>query len=193
MEVSLQRSWSTLGLILILAIVNLLLIRQNLDLRRQLAAGGRTLDVTANFLKPGDVVASVNATDLDGRPYQLQYKNDGRHHLLLFFSADCRYCQQQAPLWRDLLDKVDTNRFAVLGVVSDKEDKQYVSTHAEAEGYFNTKTPLPIVFFDKDSLTSYKFNATPTTLLIDEAGTVEHAWVGKWDETSAMEVATALR
>jgi len=49
------------------------------------------------------------------------------------------------------------------------------------------------VFFDKDSLGTYKLNATPTTLLIDEAGTVEHAWVGKWDQASAMEVATALR
>jgi peroxiredoxin len=193
MQVSLQRSWPTFGLILILAIVNLLLISQNLDLRKQLAAGGRTLDVTTNFLKPGDVVAPVTTTDLDGRPYQLQYTNDGRHYLLLFFSANCRYCQQQAPLWRDLLNKVDTNRFAVLGVVSDREQKALVSAHADAAGYFKTTTSLPIVFFDKDALASYKLNATPTTLLIDEAGTVEHAWVGKWDETSAMEVATALR
>jgi len=33
----------------------------------------------------------------------------------------------------------------------------------------------------------------PTTLLIDEDGKVEHAWVGKWDETSAMEIAAALK
>lgn len=193
MELSLQKSWLTFGLILILAVINLLLIRQNLDLRKQLAAGGRTLDLTTNSLKPGDVVSSVVATDLDGHPYQLQYKKDGRHHLLLFFSANCRYCEKQAPLWRDLLDKVDSNRFAVLGVVSDKEEKGLVSAHADAAGYFKTKTPLPIVFFKNDSLGSYKLTATPTTLLIDEGGTVEHAWVGKWDDASAMEVAIALR
>ena len=111
----------------------------------------------------------------------------------MFFSANCPYCEQQASLWRDLLNSVDSNRFAVLGVVSDKEQRDLVSAHAEASGYFKTKTSLPIVFFDKDSLGSYKLNATPTTLLIDEAGTVEHAWVGKWDRASAMEVAAALR
>src|SRR5215212_10150690 len=44
-----QKSWLTIGLILILCVVNLLLIKQNLDLRKQLAAGGRTIDLTTNL------------------------------------------------------------------------------------------------------------------------------------------------
>ena len=55
-----------------------------------------------------------------------------------------------------------------------------------------TKMPLPLVFFDSDSLGSYKLTATPTTLLINEDGRVEHAWIGTWDETKAMEVAVDL-
>jgi peroxiredoxin len=192
-KISPQKSWLSIGLILILCVVNLLLIKQNLDLRKQLAAGGRTIDLTTNFLQPGDVVAPVTATYLDGRPYQLDYKKDGRQRLLLFFSPNCPYCQQQSPLWRDLLEKVDSQRFTVIGVVSDREDKRLVSAHADEAGYFKTKTPLPLVFFDSESLGSYKLSATPTTLLINEDGRVEHAWVGKWDETSAMEVAAALK
>ncbi len=192
-EVSSQISWLTIGLILILGIVNVLLIRQNLDLRQQLAAGARTLDLTTNVLKPGDVVAPVTATDLDGQPYQLEYKKGGRHHLLLFFSPNCPYCEQQSPLWRDLLDKVDRNRFTVIGVVSDKENRRLVSAHADGAGYFKTKTPLPVLFFNDESLGSYKLTATPTTLLIDEDGKVEHSWVGKWDESRSMEVAAALK
>lgn len=188
-----QKSWLTIGLIVILCLVNLLLIKQNLDLRKQLAAGGRTIDLTTNFLQPGDVVTSVTATDLDGRPYQLDYKKDGRQRLILFFSPNCPYCQQQSPLWRDLLNKVDSNRFTVIGVVSAREDKRLVSAHADGAGYFKTKTPLPLVFFDSESLGSYKLTATPTTLLISEDGRVEHAWVGKWDETKALEVAVALK
>jgi len=190
---STQKSWVSIGLIVILCVLDLLLIKQNLDLRKQLAAGGRTLDLTKNFLQPGDVVTPVTATDLDGHPYQLDYKQDGRQRLILFFSPTCPYCQQQSPLWRDLLDSVDSNRFTVVGVVSDREDKQLVSAYADGAGYFKTKTPLPLVFFDSDSLGSYKLTATPTTLLINEAGQVQHAWVGKWDETKAMEVATALK
>jgi peroxiredoxin len=192
-KISPQKSWLSIGLILVLCVVNLLLIKQNLDLRKQLAAGRRTIDVTTNFLQPGDVVAPVTATDLDGRPYQLDYKKDGRQRLLLFFSPNCPYCREQSPLWRDLLDKVDSKRFTVIGVVNDREDKRLVSAHADGAGYFKTKTPLPLVFFDSESLGSYKLSATPTTLLINDDGTVAHAWVGKWDEASAMEVAAALK
>jgi len=188
-----QKSWLSIGLILVLCVINLLLIKQNLDLRKRLTAGGRTIDLTTNFLQPGDVVTPVTATDLNGRPYQLDYKKDGRQRLLLYFSPSCPYCRQQSPLWRDLLDRVDSNRFTVIGVVSDREDRRLVSAHADGAGYFKTKTPLPLVFFDSESLGSYKLSATPTTLLINEDGRVEHAWVGKWDETSAMEVAAALK
>jgi len=178
---------------MLLCVVNLLLIKQNLDLRKQLAAGGRTIDVTTNALQPGDVVTAVTATDLEGRPYQLDYKKDGRERLLLFFSPNCPYCQQQSPLWRDVLDKIDSNRFTVVGIVSDREDKRLVSAYAEGVGYFKTKTPLPLVVFDSESLGTYKLTATPTTLLIDEDGRVEHAWIGRWDETKAREVAAALK
>ena len=188
-----KKSWITIGLILTLCLVNLLLIKQNLDLRKQLAAGARTLDLTTNVLKPGDVVPAVTTTDLDGRSYQLAYNKDGRHRLLLFFSPNCPYSHQQSPLWRDLLDNIDSNRFTVVGVVSDKENKQFVSSHADGAGYFKTKTPLPVVFFDDESLGTYKLTATPTTVLIDEDGKVEHAWVGKWDQSRATEVAAALK
>lgn len=91
-----------------------------------------------------------------------------------------------------MLDKLDRNRFLVVGVVSD-QDKQLVSAHAEAAGYFKTKSRLPLVFFDSESLGSYKLTATPTTLLINDEGKVEHAWIGKWDANSAREVAAALQ
>ena len=192
-KISSHKSWWTIGLFATLCVMNLLLIRQNLDLRRQLAAGGRTMDLTKNFLQPGDVVAPVTATDLEGRAYQLDYKKDGRQRLLLFFSPDCPYCQEQSPLWHDLLDKIDSDRFLVVGVVSDREDRQLVSAHADEAGYFKTKTPLPLVFFDSESLGSYKLTATPTTLLINDDGKVEHAWIGKWDTNSATEVAAAIQ
>ena len=192
-KISSPKLWIPAGLILTLCVINLFVIKQNLDLRKQLAAGGRTLDVTTNSLQAGDLVASLTGTDLDGRPYRLEYKKDGRQHLLLFFSPNCPYCIQQTSLWRNLLDNVDNSRFTVVGVVSDKEDKQSVSTHAEEAGYFKTKTPLPVVFFNSESLGKYKLWATPTTLLIDEDGKVEHAWVGKWDDDRASEVAAAMK
>ncbi|HEY6806999.1 MAG TPA: TlpA disulfide reductase family protein [Pyrinomonadaceae bacterium] len=190
---SAPRSWITTVVVVLLCVVNVLLIKQNFDLRKKLAGGAKIIDLTKNYLQPGDTVAEVTATGFDGQPREIDYKKGGKPRLVLFFSPTCQYCKHQMPMWRDLLDKVDSNRFDVVGVVSDREDKNAVSVYADGAGYFKTKTPLPLVFFDSEALGSYKLTATPTTLLISSEGKVEHAWIGKWDETSAMEVADALK
>jgi len=188
-----KSSWLTGLLILGLILVNLLLVRQNFAMRRELTARADAVDPAAKSLKEGEVVTSIAGSDLDGRSYELNYSKDGRKHLLFFFSPSCRYCVQQAPLWRDMLNKVDNSRVEVLGLLSDKEDKKAVFTHAEELGYFKTRTPLPLLFVSNELLAGYKLMATPTTLLISSAGNVEHVWVGKWDEIKTNEVAAALR
>lgn len=185
-------SLAALGLILALVVVNVLLIRQNLALRSQLSGAGRRAE-TPNVLKAGAAVNPLVGTDLNGQPFEVRYQKDGRRHLLFYFSPNCPYCVQQASQWREVLNKVDDGRISVVGVVSDREDKQAVLAHAEGAGYLKTKTPLSIAFFDDDSLARYKLTATPTTLLINDDGKVEHAWVGKWDEEKANEVAAALK
>ncbi|HKR14834.1 MAG TPA: TlpA disulfide reductase family protein [Pyrinomonadaceae bacterium] len=181
-----------LMLILALVVINVLLLVQNLSLRRQLSSAGR-LDASANALKPGELVTSITGKDLNGQPYQVEYVNGGRKQLLMFFSPSCQYCVQQAPGWRDVLNQIDSNRFNVVGIVGDREDKQEVTQHADGLGYFKTKVALPVVAVNSETLARYKLTATPTTLLIDSSGKVEHAWVGKWDEAKTAEVAAALK
>jgi peroxiredoxin len=187
-----RASLMSLGLILALMAVNLLLIQQNFALRRQLSGGGQKAK-TPNVLKAGETVASIVGTDLNGHPLEVKYQKDGQRHLLLYFSPGCPYCVQQAAQWREMLNNVDGRRISVVGVVSSREDRQEVSSHADGAGYFKTNTPLPIGFFDDDSLARYKLTSTPTTLLIGDDGRVEHAWVGKWDKEKASEVAAALK
>ena len=180
-------------LIVGLIAVNLLLAKQNLAMRQQLKAQADAVSPARQSLKEGEIVTDIAGVSLDGRPFELNYGKDERKHLLFFFSPTCSYCVQQAPLWRDVLNKVDGSRVEVLGLVSDQLNKQEVYTHAEELGYFKTKAPLPVVFATNETLTRYRLVATPTTLLIDKNGTVEHVWVGKWDETKTVEVAEALR
>jgi len=186
-------SWVAPVLILGLIAVNVLLAKQNLAMRQQLRTQADAVNPAGQSLKEGEVVASIAGMGLDGRPYELNYDKDERKHLLFFFSPTCTYCVQQAPLWRDILNKVDCNRVEVLGLVSDKLDKQAVYTHAEELGYFKTKASLPVIFATNETLGRYRLVATPTTLLISKNGTVEHVWVGKWDEIKTAEVAEALR
>lgn len=179
-------------LILALSVSNVLLIKQNITLRRQLNSAG-SIDASANSLKPGEVVTPFAGTDLNGQPYQVQFGKDGRKQLLLFFSPSCPFCVQQAPIWCDVLNRIDSSRFNVVGIVGNREDKQEVASHADALGYFKTKVTLPVVSVNDEMLARYKLTATPTTLLIDDTGKVEHAWVGKWDESRTTEVAAALK
>ena len=180
------------ALILALGIVNVLLIRQNFSLRKQLNASGK-IEASANSLKPGEVMtAPIAGTDLKGQPYQMHYVKDGKQHLLLFFSPSCPYCIQQGPIWAELLNLIDSSRFEVIGIVGDREDKQKVANHASGLGYFKTRLVLPIVSVSDEVLARYKLTATPTTLLIDGRGTVERVWVGKWDQSKIDEVAAAV-
>ncbi|HEX7956832.1 MAG TPA: redoxin domain-containing protein [Pyrinomonadaceae bacterium] len=185
-------SLAAFGLILALMAVNLLLIRQNFALRHQLSEAGRKAEAPV-ALKAGETVNPIAGTDLNGRPFEVKYQKEGRRHLLLYFSPCCTYCVQQASLWREALNRIDDGRVSVVGVVSDREDRQAVLAHADRAGYFKTKTPMPIAFFDDASLARYKLTATPTTLLINEEGKVEHAWVAKWDEEQVSEAAAALK
>jgi peroxiredoxin len=188
-----RSSWVAALLILGLSGVNLLLAKQNLAMRKQLRARAEAVNPATQSLREGEVVASIPGTGLDGRPYEMNYNKDERKRLILFFSPSCTYCVQQAPLWRNILNKVDSSRVEVLGLVSDKLDKQEVYTHAEELGYFKTKAPLPIIFASNESLARYRLVATPTTLLVSKTGVVEHVWVGKWDETKTTEVTAALK
>src|ERR1051325_8383712 len=153
------------ALILALGILNLLLIRQNFSLRKQLNVSGR-IKASGNFLKPGEVVTTpIAGTDLKGQPYQMNYGKNGKRHLLLFFSPSCPYCVKQGPIWANLLNLIDSSRFEVVGIVGDREDKQKVANHADSLGYFKTRLVLPVVSVNDEVLARYKLTATPTTLL----------------------------
>ena len=185
-------SWLAVALILALGILNVLLLRQNLSLRKQLHTAGK-IEASANSLKPGELVTTPLAgTDLKGQAYQIHYGKDAKHHLLLFFSPSCPYCIQQGPIWTNVLNLIDSNRFEVVGIVGDREDKQKVTSHADSLGYLKTRIVLPIISVSEDTLARYKLTATPTTLLIDNNGKVEHVWVGKWDRLKVDEVSSAV-
>ena len=99
-----------LALIVALGILNILLLMQNLSLRRQLNSVGKT-EATANALNPGELVTPITGTDLNGQPYQVQYANDGRKQLLIFFLS-------QLPLLRragsNLARRAQPDRFQPL-------------------------------------------------------------------------------
>jgi peroxiredoxin len=175
-----------------LAAVNTLLIKQNLDLRAHAGELERKLDPASWSLQPGEEVQSFSTFDLNGKPYTVDFKKEGRNKIFLFFTPGCAFCGQQIPYWRDLLNNIDSSKFEVVGLVGERDDKQQVLKHIEEAGYLSAKNPLHVVMGSDNVLRSYKLGSTPTTLLVRADGHTEKVWVGRWDVKIASEASTLL-
>ena len=179
-------------IIFALAAVNTLLIKQDLDLRAHAGELERKLNPASWSLQPGEEVQSFSAFDLDGKPFTVDFKKEGRNKVFLFFTPSCPFCGQQIPYWRDLLNKIDSSKFEVIGLVGERDDKQEVLKHIQAAGYLSAKTPLRVVLGSDNVLRSYKLGTTPTTLLVKADGHTEKVWVGRWDAKIADEASALL-
>jgi hypothetical protein len=157
-------------MLVLLAVVNVLLIRQNLQMR------GRLDQLKPKTLQPGDQVPSFSAQGLHGEMINVDYAGETRR-VLLYFSATCPYCQEQFPYWRELLQRVNGNHFQVLGLVSESEDKTKLDEFLHSIGCES----LHVAFVPNDLLRSYKLSMTPTTLVVLKEGKVEKAWAGRWN------------
>jgi peroxiredoxin len=163
-------------MLLALAVANGLLIRQNLQLRTALNR------YEPEALQPGDKLPSFSAKGLRDEPLQVNYNGRGPKRVLLYFTPPCPYCRQQFAYWREILDRTDRNRFEVIGLVADSEDKSKIEEYLRSVGCANdSSTALPVALIPEDVRRRYKLTATPITLVITNDGTVEEAWSGRWN------------
>lgn len=164
-----------------LAVVNILLIQQNLALRAEINKS------RPDSLQPGDLVPSFSAIDLKGNAVNINYSSKEATRVLLFFTPTCPYCQEQFPYWRKLLEQANRNQFQLLGMVAETENRSKVEEYLRAVGCEG----LRVAFVPKDVFASYKLSVTPTTLVISNQGKVDQIWIGKWD-TSIVPAASSF-
>lgn len=169
----------TFGLYVLLAtmaVANLLLLNQNLRMRRSIEAARPAR------LAVGDRVPRFTATRLDGEQIDVAYTAQGRDRLLFFYTPSCPYSRQQFPGWLDLADRTDKSRIEVLGLVADAEDKAKLRQYLQEMG---RGRPSGVTFdtalVSKEVRSAYKLSETPLTLLIANDGTVKKVWAGRWD------------
>lgn len=169
-------------LVVLLVIANAFLLRQNFAMRAQLDKG------QPNTLKAGDKVREFNAQGLHDEFVPVRYTGQGPKRVLLFFTPACPFCKKQFAYWRELVDKLDTSRFALFGAVSQSDDKSNVLAYLRTMGCDS----LPLLRMPLNEVTSYKLSRTPITLLISNDGKVEKAWIGLWSPEVAEEAAKTL-
>jgi peroxiredoxin len=170
------------AMLVVLAACNLLLIRQNLQLRAQLNSP------EPPSLQPGEKVPSFSAQGLRGETIEVNYGRAGRKRVLLYFTPKCPYCHGQFAYWRELLEHADRDRFEVIGIARDKEDRAKLEEYLRRYGCDGASpTPLRVALVSDEVRRSYKLSATPITLIVAGDGAVERAWEGRWDAAQAAE------
>ena len=85
------------GMVVILAVSNVLLLRQNLQLRNLLKK------FEPDRLKAGDKLESFSALGLHGENITINFASDAPRRVLLFLSPDCPYCREQFGYWSESL------------------------------------------------------------------------------------------
>ena len=164
-----------------LAITNALLLGQNLRLRSALGAG-RALEA----LKPGDKVQPFSAQGLQGEGINIRYAPREPERIFFYFTPTCQFCRAQFAYWRGLLERADRERFEIVGLVSEAEDKSKLGEYLRGVGCSpDSPTPLRVALVPDNVLSSYKLSATPITLVVAGDGTVERVWRGQWSATDA--------
>jgi peroxiredoxin len=170
------------ALICILAVSNLVMIIQNIQMRQQLSK------FRIDRLEKGDQVQPFTALTLSGETINVSYTGKETKRILLYFSAECPYCKEQFTYWREMMDKVNRNNYQIIGLVSDSEDVSKVREYLNSVGC----QTLRVAIAPKDIRANYKLTMTPGTIIIDNSGKVEESWFGGWNEMTLASVATTL-
>jgi hypothetical protein len=101
-----------------------------------------------------------------------------RKTLILAISTNCHFCQESQPFYKTLIDRAN-GRVDIIAVLP--------QSLAEAQLYVQ-KSLAPSVQVVSARLDSVGVGGTPTLLLVDQAGKVEQAWIGKLDDQRQQQV-----
>lgn len=169
----------TVGLYVLLAmmgVANLLLLNQNLRMRRSMEAAHPAR------LAVGDRVPRFTAAGLEGEQIDVAYTGQGRDRLLFFYTPSCPYSRQQFPGWLDLAERANKSKIEVIGLVGDTEDKAKLRDYLHEMGLGRSSgITFTTALVPKEVRSTYKLSETPLTLLIANDGTVKKVWAGRWD------------
>lgn len=156
----------------LLAIVALLLVRQNRVLRDAL----REQRALARSPRSLAYVPAFRAASLGGDSLTVGERNDGGRQVLFVFETTCPFCEASLPEWRRVaavLDTLSQPRTAVIAVAVDTSDAA-VRRYAHDRAF-----PFPVVRFPSNKVkTMYRARSVPSTMVLNAEGRVVYAHVG---------------
>ena len=140
-------------LIVLLATSEMLLLRQNFQMRRLLPS-------EPSVLKPGAALPSFAATGLQGESLSFLYEGSGPRHVYFYFTPTCKFCRQQFPYWKEIIKQSNAHNLEVTGLVREAEDKVLLKAFLREMGCSEeSSTPLKVAFISEDVRRSYGLTA----------------------------------
>lgn len=131
--------------------------------------------------KVGDPAPVFSLQDLDGKTFDLAKSASQKVSLLVFWSIFCEPCKAEMPLIQRLYDQYKAKGFDVLAIAMDGEPmKKSIQGLVRQQGYtfrvFIDKLAADESFVVADP---YGVAGTPTLYLVDRAGKIALAEVGR--------------
>ena len=163
-----RKDWYSIFLSVIslaLAVLVVLLVVENRDLKQQLRAAAGA--APRGGLVAGETLSSFALADASGAPVQVAV-GDGKRHLLLVFTSTCPHCRDAMPIWRDLM--AGGTSLEVVGVQMDAGSSQAKPIDT---------LPFPVMS-PGSSPPAFLGNlaGVPASILVDGSGKVERVVYG---------------
>ncbi len=154
-----------------LAILVAMLVTENRDLRSQVVRE-RQASVPAASPAAGELLPSIEATDLEGRDIELTFNEAGRSSMLFVFTTSCPACKANLPQWLALREHLG-ERYDIIGISLDSRQatRTYIADHSLP---FSVFVPTDPNRFRSD----YGLPGVPETLHAGPDGRVQGAWLG---------------
>ena len=129
--------------------------------------------------------AVISAMTLSGELRAIDAENLKRPTLLLVLSADCRYCEQNAPTWRELIASIGESETPpeVLALsLSDAEDtgRYLEDNHLE----------VPVLLIGPAELVALGLRGVPGTVALDPGSETMRSWIGVLSEPETATILT---
>ena len=172
-----KKDWYSIVLSVIslaLAVLVVLLVVQNRNLKQQLAG--------PPGLAAGERLSSFALADASGAPVQVPV-GDGKRRLLLVFTSTCPHCAHAMPIWRDLMAG-GNGGLEVVGVQMD--------AGSEAAKPIDT-LPFPVMSPGTAPPEFLgKLTGVPASILVDGSGKIEKVIYGPPEKQDLDALRTAL-
>ncbi len=169
----------------LLAIVIVLLIVQNYQLKQKLPSPPPKPDIVAL----GERLPDLRLKNTQGQQVNIDFSDQSAASftLLYILTTQCRACQETIPTWRKLDVKMRSQGLqSYFVVVNEGED---LTAYAEAKNISGkVYNPADGNTFSQD----YKVVGVPMTLLLDSQGHVQFAHLGVLSRQHVKEVETVL-